>query len=348
MIVTCERCDTRFQLDDLRVPETGARVRCSRCKHAFLLLPEGASAGDAIDAVARAAAAAEAPTPPSVTEDLAEPAPVADDEWQFADAQPPAAARPARSEPEADPWAGLLDEEKPPEARELDTLGSPESWRFVSEEAPPLQPPRPAVKRAGAVRAPAAAAEVVIEPAQPRSRAFDAAGWAATALLLLAIATGVDWTGAPPPLPATVALDGGLVVEGLSVRRLENRVLGPVVVVGGALVNPGAEPAHAAGQLSVRLVGSRGEARATAASPHSEQALREAAPGGGAAAPLRLSGLAPGARVAFEALVANPPVGDARLELQLVPAGGAKESRAEGGGPATAGSSLPSPPPSSG
>jgi len=347
VIVTCERCDTRFQLDDLRVPETGARVRCSRCKHAFVLLPAGASTGDAIDAVARAAAVAEEPTPPSVTEDLAEPAPDAD-EWQFADTQPPAAARPARSDPEADPWAGLLDEEKPPEARELDTLGSPESWRFVSEEAPPLQPPRPAVKRAGAVRAPAAAAEVVVEPPQPRSRAFDAAGWAATSLLLLAIAYGVDWTGAPPPLPRTLALEGGLVVEDLSVRRLENRVLGPVVVIGGALVNPGAEPAHASAELSVRLVGQRGEAQATAAMPQPEQALREAAPDAGAAAPLRLSGLGPGARVAFEALVANPPLGDARLELRLVPAGGEKESRAEEGGPATAGSSLPSPPPSSG
>lgn len=35
MIVTCERCATQFQLDDSRIPATGVRVRCSRCKHAF-------------------------------------------------------------------------------------------------------------------------------------------------------------------------------------------------------------------------------------------------------------------------------------------------------------------------
>ena len=37
MIVTCESCETQFQLDDAKVPEGGIRVRCSRCKHAFFV-----------------------------------------------------------------------------------------------------------------------------------------------------------------------------------------------------------------------------------------------------------------------------------------------------------------------
>jgi predicted Zn finger-like uncharacterized protein len=37
VVITCEECTTRFQLDDSRVPETGVRVRCSRCQHSFFV-----------------------------------------------------------------------------------------------------------------------------------------------------------------------------------------------------------------------------------------------------------------------------------------------------------------------
>ena len=71
MIVTCERCDTEFQLDDGRVPMSGARVRCSRCKHAFFVLPPAATRDQAIE---QAASAALADDPaPDVTEDLTDP-----------------------------------------------------------------------------------------------------------------------------------------------------------------------------------------------------------------------------------------------------------------------------------
>ncbi|MCC6642729.1 MAG: zinc-ribbon domain-containing protein [Deltaproteobacteria bacterium] len=354
MIVTCERCDTRFQLDDLRVPASGARVRCSRCKHAFVLLPAGERTGDAVHAIAEAAAQAEEPTPPSVTEDLVAPAPAADEdaEWQFADVQADDRVRSAVAEPEADPWAGILDEEKPPEARELDTLGSPETWSFVSEEAAPLQPPRPRVVAVGRVRAPSpAAAEVPAEVATPRSRAFESAGWVATALLLLAVGHGIDWAGSPPPSAQRVALEGGLVVEDLAVRRLENRVLGPVLVVGGTVVNPGGAAAAEPARLAVRVVGPHGEAKVSGAHPRSGEALRESAQiAAGPDEPLHVTPLAPGARVAFEAVVADPPRGDARIELRLVRApaapsyAGEDEPRKE---PARADASLPSPLPSS-
>jgi predicted Zn finger-like uncharacterized protein len=52
MIVACERCRTRFQLDDARVPEGGVRVRCSRCKHAFFVMRPGAGKDDLIHAAA--------------------------------------------------------------------------------------------------------------------------------------------------------------------------------------------------------------------------------------------------------------------------------------------------------
>jgi len=37
MIIQCEKCKTRFKLDDARVTESGVRVRCSRCSHTFIV-----------------------------------------------------------------------------------------------------------------------------------------------------------------------------------------------------------------------------------------------------------------------------------------------------------------------
>ncbi|MDY7031839.1 MAG: DUF3426 domain-containing protein [Thermodesulfobacteriota bacterium] len=37
MITQCEKCRTKFRLDDDRVPEEGIKGRCSRCGHVFLI-----------------------------------------------------------------------------------------------------------------------------------------------------------------------------------------------------------------------------------------------------------------------------------------------------------------------
>ncbi len=39
MIITCASCLTRFKLDDSRVSPEGVKVRCSRCKHVFYVVP---------------------------------------------------------------------------------------------------------------------------------------------------------------------------------------------------------------------------------------------------------------------------------------------------------------------
>lgn len=51
MVITCEQCTTRFQLDDSRVPEKGVRVRCSKCQHAFFVKPSPESGGDPVESV---------------------------------------------------------------------------------------------------------------------------------------------------------------------------------------------------------------------------------------------------------------------------------------------------------
>ena len=72
MIITCEKCDTRFKLDDARISAEGVKVRCSRCKHAFRVAPPqpaGASDADVADALAREAVAPE-PSPDEQTQAL--------------------------------------------------------------------------------------------------------------------------------------------------------------------------------------------------------------------------------------------------------------------------------------
>ena len=374
MIVTCERCNTRFQLADVRVPEGGARVRCSRCKHAFLVLPQGASAEQTIHAVAGAAVLAEAPTLPSVSVDLPVPVPLLaedDAEWQFAEPPEPALVRGPGPESATNPWEGVLEEEKPPETRELDTLGSPESWSFVSEEAPPLQAARPAASARptpaaesignavpiGRLRAPrpAATESVPNVVVLPPSRFFERLGWALTALLLLAIVHGIAWSG---PAPAVVArslpLGDGLVVEDLSLRRLENLVSGQLLVVSGTVVNPGPVQAGRASQLRARVVGPDGAAEADATAPRTSQALREAPPEAARSesAALLTAPLSAGGRIPFEAVVEKPPQGDLRLELRLESAPEAAVSGSSEEGKATlpaTGAPFPPPPlPSSG
>ena len=44
MIIQCEKCQTRFRLDDSRVTDKGVKVRCTKCKHVFRVHKEGAHA----------------------------------------------------------------------------------------------------------------------------------------------------------------------------------------------------------------------------------------------------------------------------------------------------------------
>jgi len=123
VVIACKHCNTRFQLDDARVPDVGVRVRCSRCKHAFFVAPPG-GAEEALHAAAADAAAHEESSAPPPTEDLPPPFEGADarseaaveEDWQFnipesaasgapeAEDAPPAPLGPmAESAPLADP-----------------------------------------------------------------------------------------------------------------------------------------------------------------------------------------------------------------------------------------------------
>jgi predicted Zn finger-like uncharacterized protein len=49
MIITCASCLTKFSLDDSRISAEGVKVRCSRCKHVFYVVPTPESKEEIIE-----------------------------------------------------------------------------------------------------------------------------------------------------------------------------------------------------------------------------------------------------------------------------------------------------------
>jgi predicted Zn finger-like uncharacterized protein len=178
VIVDCQSCHTRFRLDESRIPATGAKVRCSRCKTAFIVQRPSAKREEVIDEVVAEATNPGAARAPAPTEDLFETTgsrtmslgepgggggseTSSDEKWEFdeapREASPPlattasarSAPNPARATHETD---------------DLDSLGSPEGWDLLGGareiaaearfEAPaPPQPGIPATPRATARQA---------------------------------------------------------------------------------------------------------------------------------------------------------------------------------------------------
>ncbi|MBW2294621.1 MAG: zinc-ribbon domain-containing protein [Deltaproteobacteria bacterium] len=71
MVVECNKCSTRFQLDSSKIPDSGIRVRCSRCKHAFFLQHPSQSQASAVESVVEQAIEREGSVTPNSSEDLA-------------------------------------------------------------------------------------------------------------------------------------------------------------------------------------------------------------------------------------------------------------------------------------
>lgn len=97
MRVVCPHCNAAYQLDDARVPDRGANVRCSRCQKVFPV--RKAAAGEAPGAVPLPGSAAPAPT---ASNGIPLPSP------------PPGAAPPPRAPHAAGPGSGTIPLPPPP------------------------------------------------------------------------------------------------------------------------------------------------------------------------------------------------------------------------------------------
>ena len=91
MIIQCEECTTRFRLADEKLKPTGTKVRCSKCKHVFTVMPPE----------------------PEITEKTPAPAPV-----EETPAPEPAEETPAQETAAEPPAPDLSKETPPPEPEE--------------------------------------------------------------------------------------------------------------------------------------------------------------------------------------------------------------------------------------
>ncbi|NNL85978.1 MAG: hypothetical protein HKP27_10015 [Myxococcales bacterium] len=318
MIIACERCETRFQLDDERIPERGARVRCSKCKHTFFA-QRAQTPDDAIHALAAEAAATGEVSTPEVTEDLN-----AETRPDFGRDFNPEAAAPSGESEEQD-WQFNLDpeEEEPAFDRAdatatapsfLDDLGSPESWDLVGESAELAQTdavesaasledalgdweedasPREveeAEEQVGHARGPLLSSEGVRVPGRGRPVAVAGAmaSWfAVTAIALFAfwqalpIAGGLDLLGGFRT--AAVAPPqfrfGDLAIDRVSAARSENLWSGPTLIVAAELRNDAGGGASLDGVLRAEVVDALGTVVASAAMSRTDSSdLRQVSP----------------------------------------------------------------------
>lgn len=146
MILTCPSCSTRYRIKDGSIGPSGRSVKCAKCGHEWVEMPEGAAAP---------APQAEAPPPPPPAEEPAPP--------------PPPAAEPAATEPEAPAPEPEAPEEPAPAAADAEEAPA---------EAEPEPEPEPA-PRARPRPAPAARAA-----AEAERRGVGAAAWIALLLVV--------------------------------------------------------------------------------------------------------------------------------------------------------------------
>jgi predicted Zn finger-like uncharacterized protein len=123
MVVECTQCHAKFRLDDSKITERGVKVRCSKCKHVFIVSKETASKSQQPSPEAPPVAPQQPPkAPPSEPSFL-----------------PP--KEPPKEKEEAGAGFEFKDEEEshPPESQGFDDgLGE---LSFGEEKAPKMEPP---------------------------------------------------------------------------------------------------------------------------------------------------------------------------------------------------------------
>jgi len=262
LIIACEKCSTRFQLDAARVPASGVKVRCSRCRHAFVVRPAeaelatGAEAeqGHARDAAARVARARKPPASEDRTQALGgerggertqqlerphgEGAADGDEEsdWQFAEdlaAGDGEAEERACSEPPApapDPVRELFQEpaDGAPGPDGLTDVGNPEDWNLLGAEEPPSAPSAPPARTTPrAERAAPQTPSVLPEPAQlePVATPAQLAARAAAWLAVALLVTAAAYRSLVPVPPRVSAAHSPIALAGLELAEARGRIV---------------------------------------------------------------------------------------------------------------------------
>ena len=151
MVVVCGKCQRKFNLDDAKIPETGVKVRCSKCGFTFQVQKSAPPQEDKPQAPAAGSRPAAPAASPRVAPEAKKAAIVPKDEdfsdiFQPADSSPVVPAAPAAPKAPAIPEAKdefrdlFSDEGKSPDSSTEDVFG--DIFETSPAEEPTAPPPR--------------------------------------------------------------------------------------------------------------------------------------------------------------------------------------------------------------
>jgi predicted Zn finger-like uncharacterized protein len=276
VVVVCESCATRFNVDEARIPPKGTLVRCSRCKATFIVRPPSASFEETVESVVAEITEAGGQPLPEAAEDLFDrpgddlgatrPRANHDDAWEFdeAPAEKPPPPTLERAAPAPAPRA-------PAPAAPSEEIGSPADWDLLGDsvassarEATFVEPAPERVDLGAlptqSLRAPAPAVRAA-EPAYtlPARRGSElgssVVGAARTAVrttawlaLVALVSFGVAHIVPRGPAPVASSAVSQVIglpdgeARGVEVRFVENAFAGTLFVVQGELVRTSETP----------------------------------------------------------------------------------------------------------
>ena len=155
MIITCASCLTKFNLDDSRIQSKGIKVRCSRCKHTFYVVPPPETKEEMIenaesfakfhaDLMEEGEKKEEAPLEPIVRKEMAVPKEEEEPAFLFSEKAPieeaePSAPPPRVEEPAPSEGAEAFLFEEPRKAERGETKPAKPKTMMRAEKRGPLR-----------------------------------------------------------------------------------------------------------------------------------------------------------------------------------------------------------------
>jgi len=138
MVLQCDQCKTRFRLDDAKIKDGGVKVRCSKCKHVFVVTKEAPQEEADFDSILSNLGSTVPPSQPVHSAEFPPPLPVNAPEQQEADPFAASEEVAARAPEGISAEASLAAEREPTPAEDDDFGLSGFAFNDESVATPPV------------------------------------------------------------------------------------------------------------------------------------------------------------------------------------------------------------------